>query len=158
MALRYKQINYLFYQEKCIQIRESIKASIPSNAKICCVSCNDPFMKKKNRALCVCLKDETQKGSLAYFYQYQGDVGFWVRLSSSHNLNLEDAVTKFCVWTLWGEPKLTTHTTTNDKHFIAAVAGSRIKGVIWLKAISKEGMGLHSNTSLYLSSFCGTFY
>jgi hypothetical protein len=74
MALRCKPINYLFYQEKCIQIRGSIKASIPSNADIYYVSRHDPFLKKK-RALCVCLKDGTQKGSLACFYQYQGDVG-----------------------------------------------------------------------------------
>jgi hypothetical protein len=46
-----------------------------------------------------------------------------------------------------------THTTVRDQHFIAPLAGSRIEGVIWLKAISKAGMGLHSNLSLYLPSF-----
>jgi hypothetical protein len=51
-----------------------------------------------------------------------------------------------------------THITVSDKHFIAPMAGSRIGGVIWLKAISKAGVGLHSNLSSYLPSFCAAFY
>ena len=51
-----------------------------------------------------------------------------------------------------------THTTVSDKQFIALMAGSRIEGVIWLKPISKAGMGLHSNLSLYMPSSCATFY
>jgi hypothetical protein len=38
------------------------------------------------------------------------------------------------------------------------MAGSRTEGVIWLKAIAKAGLGLHSNLCLYFLSFCETFY
>jgi len=44
-----------------MQIRGSKKFSIQLNANIYCVSCHDPLLKKKKRALCVCLKGETQK-------------------------------------------------------------------------------------------------
>jgi hypothetical protein len=79
-----------------------------------------------------------------------------VRLLSSHNFSVGNCY-KFLCMDFVRRPQ-TNHTHTLDGHFSAAVAGSRIKGVIWLKAISKAGVHLHSNTSLYLSSFCVMFY
>ena len=68
-------------------------------ANIYCVSCHDPFLKKKKRALCVCLKGETQKRavSVLLLFYFQHEMGFCVWLSSCHNFNLAETV-KFCVW------------------------------------------------------------
>jgi len=38
-----------------------VKASAPSRAEICCVSCHEPFLKKMERVLCVWLEDEAQR-------------------------------------------------------------------------------------------------
>jgi hypothetical protein len=47
------------------KIRGNAKASTPRSAKITCVKCHDPCLKKTERVLCVQLQDETQKSSSA---------------------------------------------------------------------------------------------
>jgi len=41
-------------------IKGGIKASVPANAKISCVSHHNPFLKKREKALCLQLTAETQ--------------------------------------------------------------------------------------------------
>jgi hypothetical protein len=41
-------------------IRGNVNSSAPTSAKITCVSCHDPCLKKTEKALCVQLEDETQ--------------------------------------------------------------------------------------------------
>jgi len=42
-------------------IKGGIKASVPASAKISCVSHHNPFLKKREKVLCLQLTAETQK-------------------------------------------------------------------------------------------------
>jgi hypothetical protein len=53
------KINYLFHKEKW---RWSQEKPVSTECEIFCVSWRGPFLKKVERALCVCLEDEVQKG------------------------------------------------------------------------------------------------